>query len=461
MFQDDRGLPLTTSSAEAAEEFNKAMLCYHDHKLPLGGHVKAALTADPEFMLAHVMKGYMMMMFGTTGTLPSARKSLAAAQAAAAGATERERLHMAALSAWIEGDITGSNEQFERVLAGNPHDMLALKLLNFSYFWLGDKANLLKTAERARSQWGEHTPGYGHVLGMCAFGLEENGDYEAAERAGKQAVEIHPADAWATHAVAHVMEMQGRQQDGIDWLDGLKGNWDEINPFGVHLWWHRSLFHLELEQYGKVLELYDNELRKEQTDFYSDLQNAVALLWRLRLRGVDVGDRWVELADKSEQRTEDHAFPYNESHYVMALVADGRMEPARRLVAHRREFSASAKTTSAPLLREVYLPACEAMMAYQEEDYVEAATRFASINDQLVRGGGSDAQRDIFTQTMIYAAIKGEAYDLARGLLAERTAKKSTSMDSWRQYAKVLEATGDAEGAGEARGKMEALLAAS
>lgn len=460
MFLDERGLELTTSSGEAAEQFNKAMGSFFDYKLPMGAYVKAALGADAEFPMGNVMKGYMMMMFGTTATLPSARKSLAAAEAAAEGATERERLHMAALSAWIEGDINGSNQQFERILAQNPLDLLALKILNFSYFWLGDKTNLRLTADRAEAIWGRDTPGYGYVLGMQAFGLEENGEYEEAERVGRRAVEIHPADAWATHAVAHVMEMQGRHKEGIAWMDGLKGNWDEINNFGVHLWWHRSLYHLELEQYDKVLELYDNEVRKEQTDFYSDIQNAVALLWRLRLRDVDVGQRWVELADKCEQRVEDDAFPYNESHYVMALAVEGRMEPARKLVAHRKQHAANSDTTRAPLLREVYLPVCEAFLAYQEGKFAEAAQQMASIKDQIVRGGGSDAQRDLFAQTMISAAIKGECYDLARNWLAERTVG-SNSADAWRQYARVLKAMGDEAGAEAAREKMEALLAAA
>ena len=461
MFEDDRGLPFTTSSAEAAEHFNQAMRCYHDYKLPMGGHVKAALAADPEFALAHTMKGYMMMMFGTVATLPSARKSLAAAETLAEGATERERMHMAALSDWIEGDIDGSNRHFERILADHPQDLLALKILNFSYFWLGDKANVLQTAVRARAQWSEDTPGFGYVLGMQAFGLEENHQYEEAERTGRRAVEIHAADAWATHAVAHVLEMQGRQREGVAWMDGLKHNWEEINNFGVHLWWHRALYHLELEQYGKVLELYDGEVRKEQTDFYSDLQNAIALLWRLRLRGVDVGGRWVELADKAEQRIEDHAFPYNESHYVMALVADGRVDSARKLIDHRRAYAASAGTTRAPLLSEVYLPACEALLAFQEGNYEKSARQLAEVNDQLVRGGGSDAQRDVFTLTMIGAALCAERFDLAKDWLAERTRARANSADSWRAYALALDGCGDAAGAENARGRMEALLAAS
>jgi len=289
--------------------------------------------------------------------------------------------------------------------------------------------------------------------------MEECGDYEAAERAGRAAVEIHPGDVWATHAVTHVMEMQGRHKDGISWLEGLKGHWDEINNFGIHLWWHRSLYHLELERYDEVLELYDNELRKEQTDCYSDLQNAVALLWRLHLRGIDLGDRWVELADKCEQRGEDDAFPYNESHYVLALIAAGRGEPARKLIAHRKAHSITAATTHAPLLREVYLPVCEAFMDYHEGNFAQAAEALANIKDEIVRGGGSDAQRDVFTQTMISAAMKGERYDLAGEWLAERTTKKPFSADAWRQYAMLLDATGDAAGAGTARGKMEAVLA--
>ena len=122
-------------------------------------------------------------------------------------------------------------------------------------------------------------------------------------------------------AVAHVIEMQGRHREGVAWLDGLKGHWGGANDFINHLWWHRTLYHLELEQYAKVLEIYDEHVRTGRLDFYLVMHNAASLLWRLELYGVEVGDRWAELAGFAAERVHDHANPFNDMHFAMALAA--------------------------------------------------------------------------------------------------------------------------------------------
>ena len=79
----------------------------------------------------------------------------------------------------------------------------------------------------------------------------------AAEPSGRAAIEIDPGDLWGAHAVAHVMEMQGRHAEGIAWLDELEPNWEGGNNLLHHLWWHRALFHLERREFDAVLDLYD------------------------------------------------------------------------------------------------------------------------------------------------------------------------------------------------------------
>ena len=143
-------------------------------------------------------------------------------------------------------------------------------------------------------------------------------------------------------------------------------------------------------------------------------------------------------------------------HVKAALGADPEFPMGNVMKGYMMMFGATA-----PLLREVYLPVCEALLAYQEGDFAEAAGEMASIKDQIVRGGGSDAQRGIFAQTMISAAIKGECYGLARNWLAGRTVASCNSADAWRQYAQVLKAIGGDAGAEESRKRMEALLVAA
>ena len=40
-----------------------------------------------------------------------------------------------------------------------------------------------------------------------------------------QGLEINPVDAWSTHSMAHVLEMMGRQDEGIKFMSGTENDW--------------------------------------------------------------------------------------------------------------------------------------------------------------------------------------------------------------------------------------------
>jgi tetratricopeptide (TPR) repeat protein len=294
-------------------------------------------------------------------------------------------------------------------------------------------------------------PGYGSVLGMYAFGLEECGEYVEAEAKGRRAVELNGDDLWAIHAVAHVLEMQGRLRDGMEWLSQPLGAWADRNPFKDHLWWHTALFPLELGEYDRVLALYDDAVRLDRSDFYLDIQNAASLLLRLELQGVDVGDRWRELADVAESRIDDHVLAFTDLHFVMALAADGRFAACRRLLASLQDFAMQPKNFAAETMKPVTIPLCEAILAYAEGEYGRAVDLMLPIRYELSCVGGSHAQRDIFAQLLIEAALKDGRLKLARALLAERLAQRPHSRGTWLKYAQALEGLSDTAGAQMAR----------
>ncbi|MGH6618946.1 MAG: tetratricopeptide repeat protein, partial [Alphaproteobacteria bacterium] len=288
MIRDQHGLETTAASERAVRCYDDMILHYLGLRQDTGDRLKAVFDADPEMPMAHCARGYFMKLFCTPPLERKAEESLAAAQKLAAkGATERERRHVAALGAWCRGDIAGATDAWEEILLDHPRDVLAIRLAHFTHFYLGDSGAMRDSVARVLPHWSEEHPGYGFVVGYEAFGLEETGAYAEAERAGRRAVAINDRDIWATHAVAHVMEMQGRLRDGIAWLDGLSAGWGVCNNFRFHAWWHKCLFHLELEQFDAVLDLYDREVRADTTTAdYLDMSNAIALLWRLQEAGA-------------------------------------------------------------------------------------------------------------------------------------------------------------------------------
>jgi tetratricopeptide (TPR) repeat protein len=452
MFTDARGLTLTTDSEIAAGHYNSAIDAYFEYRLSFGQRVKQTIAADPVFAMAHCLQGYMFMMFGTNAVLGRARAAQAEAQTTGGDRiTAREAAHIAALGAWIGGDMDRTCAIWDQILLDHPRDLLALRLQHFALFWMGRSAELRGGPARVLHAWDDTVPGYGNLLGMLAFGHEECGAYAEAEAAGREAMELSGEDLWALHAVTHVLEMQGRLAEGVAWLDYPADTWDDRNPFRGHLWWHRALFLLEGGDYDGALALYDQSIHPDPSDFYLDIQNAGSLLARLDFLGVGVGDRWAGLAEQLEDRLDDHVFGFTDTNAMMALAAAGRSDLGGRLLTSLKAFAATPGNTAAAAMEPATIPVCAAILAYHEGDFGRAVDLLLPLRHVFIRLGASHAQRDIFHQYLLEAAIADGRLALGRALLSERTLAKPHSRGTWMRYATVLEQLGETEAASAAR----------
>src|SRR5262245_31118174 len=207
----------------------------------------------------------------------------------------------------------------EDLAIDHPRDLLALQAGHQLDFFRGDARMLRDRIARALPAWSQQVPGYHAVLGMHAFGLEEMGHYREAEQAGRTAVALETRDGWAQHAVAHVMEMQGRHQDGIAWMQANPDGWSRESFFAIHNWWHLALYHLDIGDLDAVLALFDGPIYGNLSSVVLDMIDASALLWRLQLRGVDVGERWQALADAWAPVAGAGNYAFNDVHAMMAF----------------------------------------------------------------------------------------------------------------------------------------------
>lgn len=395
--------------------------------------------------MGHVTQGYFMKLMAVRVLDGQVDTAITAAKQSAlqGGATQRERNHIAALTAWHRDDWQGALESWEKILLDEPLDILALKLVCHVYFYLGDARNTRDAVARVLYAWNEDTPGHGFVLGMYAFGLEECGDYANAEAVGHRAVAINPADVWAIHAVIHVLEMQGRHREGTEWLKSSEKVWITGNNFANHLWWHGALLLMDLERYHAVLDGYDSRIRAEQSDDYLDIVNASSLLWRLEETGVDVGNRWIELADKAETHARDHKLAFADAHYMMALAADGRIEAAETMIDSMIAHADASSGIAATVHGEIAPPLCAAILANSCGDFDRVVDLLLPLRYDLRYLGGSVAQQDVFQRLLVSAAVRAGRLNIARSLMSERSADRPTSVWNWRTYARVLAALDD------------------
>ncbi|HUN42875.1 MAG TPA: tetratricopeptide repeat protein [Acetobacteraceae bacterium] len=448
MYQDALGLPLTTESVEAARAFDHAVAGYLTYRADAMQRVSALLETDPDCGMAHVLKGYFGMLAFKQTALPIAQQAAADAGAKLSAATLREQAHLAALQAWLALEPERAVSIWNLILDDHPRDILAFRLAHFVNFWLGRPAAMLASAEAVSLHWGEELPGYNAILGCICFANEECGRYMQAEEAGRTAIALDPGDLWSAHGVAHVMEMQGRRGEGLIWVESLAPHWDGSNNLRHHLWWHAALFKLEHGDHAGVLALYDRQFRdrssplvEAQPDLYIDVQNAASMLWRLVRHGVDVGDRWAELADKAEARIGDCLSAFTLPHWMMALAATGRFETAQRMLAAMRDF-AQGPGSLRKLVGEIALPVTEAVLMHARGDYARAVAAMRPMLSAMYQLGGSHAQQDALEQLYLDAAVQAGLQDDIR-LLLERVAGRHPVPPSRRVgYAAAARAVG-------------------
>lgn len=422
MLHDCRGLEITAASSEAVAAFDRTIDSYLGIKPEAAPNLKATFEADPEMPMAHAMKSYFFMLMATGPLKERSRKAAADAVMYAQAATAREQMHAEAASHWSHGRKRAALATWESILVTEPTDILALRLAHHGHFYEGDGQNLRDTVTRRLFAWTPDIAGYGYVKGMQAFGFEETHNYDAALRAGHEAVEINGHDAWAIHAVAHVHEMRDETEVGIDWIKKNNAGWQSSNNFRYHVQWHQMLMYLDQQNYDEVLRQYDEELWDEESEEYLDLVNDAAVLLRLELHGQSVGDRWQALAEKCKNHSTDQALAFIDVHHAVSLSSVPG-DDVKTLLDAMESYASESSDDNAQITGAIGVPLAHALVAHRAGDHGAVVDLLMPLRYRLHLLGGSHAQRDLFTMVLISSAIASGRTNVAKMLVSERLAR--------------------------------------
>ncbi len=460
IYTDPHGLEFTASSPDSANRFADFTSSYMGFRRETGAVLKEIMDADPDMPMAICAEGYLAKLIGSSNH--SARGAKISAELNGhikkVNATDREKLHAAALAMWCTGDLEKTTAIWEEILMDYPMDGLALRLAHFTHFYSGDGRKMRDSLARHLPLWSEDHRDYGFLLGMYAFGLEECGQYEKAERYGRAAVDRNPADAWSVHSIAHVLEMTERQEEGIEWVASLEKDWSTVNNFRFHLYWHKCLYHLERGEFDHVMQLYDEQISSDiESDFYLDICNCSALLWRLEMFGVDVGNRWAALSEVAKNHLDDRDLIFVSLHYLMALIANGDKTAVKKMMDGLRDW-ATMDETQARVCADVGLAVAEGLQLARDGKYAEAVAAIEPVRYRLNLVGGSAAQRDVFIMIMLDAAKASSDALVARALFSERLGEKVHSSWTWKNYSSILETVGKPDEAANAASKAREIL---
>lgn len=424
---DAHGNPIT-GSADAVERYDAAidrLVRFHPDLIPQLGSL---VEEHPTFAMGQALAAYLHLFSTDQADLEAARGF--GDQLGTVAGNDRERAHAAAIRSWLDGDWDGAQHRLDDLLVEWPTDILALFLGEIVDFSIGDAKNLRDRVGRSMSAFDPQHPHYGFVLGYQSFGLEESGHYAQAEAVGLEALDHHPDDVWALHAVAHVYEMQGLVDTGIEFMDARVDDWGADNLFNVHLWWHLGLYHLEQGSIDRVLDIYDRYVHHDASDGVPlEMLDASAMLWRLHLDGIDTGTRFADLATAWAANLDgvESWYTFNDVHAVMAFVGAGRLDDATAVVDRlAADLDAPAWRSNHRMTADVGLPASRALVAFGEGRYGDAVDTLWPIRRTFHHFGGSHAQRDALERTLLEAAVRADRTALAERLVSERLALRPT-----------------------------------
>jgi tetratricopeptide (TPR) repeat protein len=414
MRQDAYGLSVSTADSDALALYDRAvhaLLSWHAEALPL---FRAAAERDPGLALAHA--GAAVCLF-LEERFPETKAATEAARAAVAGQSDRERSHVAALTAWTSGQVPEAERLMREHLATWPRDAMVLQRLYYVLFWLGRFPDMLQMTDSLRA----HYPGSSFVLGMHAFALEEADRCSEAVRVADQALALQPNDAWAVHALAHALYESADFDTGVTRLPPAIQPCRGLGWFRNHLLWHLALVHFARGNYDRAGRMARQVFERAPSSIAGDLHDSVSLLWRLELAGQPVGARWQPFAAIARERVNRMGLLFHVAHMGMALAAAGDWETARAQLDAVRGRAAKDKTG---LTGEVLLPLLEGLQAFAAGDYRRTIALIEPLRPRIVELGGSRAQRDVFHDTLFEASFRAGDAERAGRYLAERLTRR-------------------------------------
>jgi tetratricopeptide (TPR) repeat protein len=382
---------------------------------------RAALEADRDFVLARAALAVSLYL---AEKIPEGRAEMDRAAAAAAAMPLRERRHVEALALWVAGRANDAIPLIKESLVEHPRDMLLMQRLYFIYFWQGRSAEMLELTQSVSHALDAD----GFMLGYHAFALEENRRFDEALPLAERAIAMNPKDAWAVHTVAHVLYERGENARGVDALPPHIHPCDHLGYFKNHLLWHLALMHLAEGRYDRVGKLFESVFGAIPITVGSDLQDSVALAWRLELYGQPDPERWKRLGIAARGWLEMPLLLFHDLHVGMALAASGDWSAAETQLERLR---GRGKKSRNPTLPEVVVPLMEGLHAFARGEYLETVAKMAPLEDRIIEVGGSHAQREVFHDTLLEAALRTGEAERARPLLERRLAKRPNPGRHW------------------------------
>jgi tetratricopeptide (TPR) repeat protein len=435
MNRDRYDLPLTTASDRAAAHYRDGVDCMLSAWHGAEDAFDRAIQEDPEFALAHIARArlHQLNMQGN-----EARSMTAHARQLAAGADARERRHIEIMAAVIEGKPKVAASGAEAHLKEHPRDALVLSMLlgAFGLYAFSGRpdhdAAKLAACERAATHYGEDW----WFLSYLGWSHTEAGNLTTGRIFSERAMGLRAANANAAHGLSHAMFEQGDMAAGRQFLSGWLPAHDRKSFLHGHLWWHISLIALDEGDLDAALAIYEQQIKPADRPYppLNIFTDGASLLWRLSLAGKDgLEPHWRDVAAYGDRYFPQAGAHFADVHHALSAASTGGDALDTRL-AQLEARAADGKLAPGRAAIDI----CRGMRAFADGDHDGAIRLLEPAMTDVVRIGGSHAQRELWEDTLIVAYLRGGHRDKAAALISSRLKRRPSARDAaWSREAQT------------------------
>jgi len=432
-FKDRYGMTISTHHPQAAERWQEGLDRLLSQNAGPETKFQEAIELDGDLAMAH---GCLAFWYMQRARPDDAKASMERALCLAPNVTRRERQQLEATHLWIQGEGRQALAQLKDHLAEFPRDALLMRLAHLLYnrgcSSVGE-ANfppvfldlLHGSAAQCEDNWA--------FLAEYAWAHHETGAIDDAMRLAQRSLDLHPTNAVAAHSVAHVYFERGDAVAGADFLRNWLAGFDCPASSYVHLSWHLALFELALGQYQRSIERYEQDIRPYVVaKSMATLPDSASFLWRLQLYSGSPSSHpaappWEDVRALARPMAEKPGLAFVVAHAALALAASDDQDGLTMMIDQLRSAAEQGDLFS----RDMVVPLVQGIVAFAQGAYSQSAQLLEPVGPQLVRIGGSHAQREVFEDTLLEAYLRAEQFDKAEAMLAERLARRTSPRDTF------------------------------
>ena len=442
LLKDRFDLPVTCAAPAAVDDYVGSVDLLLSADVGAEELLERAIGADPDFALAHIARARVLQL---RARMPEAKDAAARAKSLCDRVTPRERRHIETIALAVNGAASEALAMVRAHAAEYPRDALPLSLALGVFGLLGFSGRRdhheaqLELLEQLAPHWGDDW----WFLGYLGWAYIETGEVARGTLLVERSLAGNSRNAHGAHQRVHGFFEAGDAAGGAEFLAAWLPEYDRAGHLHCHLSWHSALFELARGDSERARAIYLDNIRPSAAHAVPMLvlADSASFLWRWRFyeTSPSLEAEWAEVAAHARRYFPRASLAFADLHAAFAEAATGDDAGLQQRIAGLQSLIHDGRLPPGKVAPALTAGAA----ALGRGDYAEAARLIEIVHDELPRIGGSHAQREVFTDSLIVALLRSGQSAKAAALVRARLARRSSARDEgWLE----LCTTGAADG---------------